>query len=183
MTQLLQLISDFFRQFIVWVIVEPWEQCIRTRAGKHVKRLKPGFHFRIPVLDQIHKKAARRRNTLINTQTLTTADGKTLVINASLGWSITDIQKLYETMDHPDDTLIQEAATVLADHVLGKNAAEIKPEAMNKAVTDALRETFAGYGLGDVQVRVTDFAYIRAFRIMQDGRWSNSKSMQMEPEK
>ena len=42
MNQILDLIREFFRLFQWWVIIAPWEQAVRVRAGKHLTLLQPG---------------------------------------------------------------------------------------------------------------------------------------------
>lgn len=173
-------LSNFLSRFAIVVMVSPWEQAIRVRAGRHVQRLAPGIHLLLPVLDTVHKQTVRRRNSLIATQTLTTSDGDTLVIGASLGFEIADIEQLYRTLHDADDTLRQIAASALADMVLTTHRSELRPRTLSEMLTAKLAEKLDGFGLGGVEMRVTDFAYINAIRLIQDARWGTSEVLRLE---
>lgn len=179
MGQFLASLSNFLSRFAVVAMVSPWEQAIRVRAGSRVRRLAPGFHFLIPVLDVVHRQTVRRRNSLIPTQTLTTADGCTIVIGASLGFEIADIEKLYRTLHDADDTLRQMAAAALADTVLAVRKTELTPRGLSEGLTTELAGALAEFGIGGVRLAVTDFAYIRAIRLVQDARWCASEALQL----
>ena len=68
-TALLKQIGQIFRW---WVIVAPWEQGLRVRAGKHVLLLKPGLHVRIPYIDQVFIQSSRLRIVHLAMQTVLT---------------------------------------------------------------------------------------------------------------
>lgn len=172
-------LSNFLSRFSVVVMVSPWEQAIRVRAGRQVRRLHPGIHLLVPILDTVHKQTVRRRNSLIATQTLTTADGETIVIGASLGFEIADIERLYRTLHDADDTLCQLAAAALADVVLTTPRADLTPGVLGELVTKNLAGGFDGYGIAGVELRVTDFAYIHAIRLVQDQRWGMSAALNL----
>jgi hypothetical protein len=50
-----------------WVIVQPWEQCLRVRMGKHVRMLPSGFHWRLPLIDTVFKQSVRMRTAMLPT--------------------------------------------------------------------------------------------------------------------
>lgn len=180
MNSILSAIQQFFGSVVFWTIVQPWEQAIRVRAGKHVRRLAPGLHLRIPILDEVHKQASRLRCSLIPTQTLSTADGHTLVVSGTLGFAIADIEKVYRRLSHAEDTVSQLAAGAIAAQVFALTRANALPESVAAAVTKELRTTLEPLGFAEVSVRLTDFAFVRAFRLMQEGRWMNGKALHTE---
>lgn len=173
MNAILDTLSRLFGHIVFWVVVAPWEQAIRIRAGKHVRRLGPGLHLRIPILDDVFKQSVRLRSAMMMTQTLQTARG-TLVISGALGYAIADIEKLFRTLHHADDTLTQIAATRLAAYVL--KAEQCTPDEISESVSRDLATEFALYGVADVSVRVSDFAYVRTYRLMNEGRWTHTHS-------
>lgn len=164
-------ISRFFQQFVFWYMIEPWQQCLRVRAGKHVKRIGPGFHIRIPYIDSIHVEHSRYRTCLCAPQTLTTADNKILVCSVATGHSLGDIFKLYNTLSSADDTINQTVSSFVADYVSRTNSADLKVEELSDSLTSMLSKEFEQYGLDNVTVRIQDFAYIKAFRLIQDQRF------------
>lgn len=61
MNAFVEILRSFWRCFIWWVVIQPWEQGIRVRLGKKRVRLEPGIHFRIPYLDAVFKQSNRLR--------------------------------------------------------------------------------------------------------------------------
>ncbi len=48
--EIIQLFGEAFN----WLyILQPWEQGVRVRAGKHIKKVNGGLHFKLPYLDKI----------------------------------------------------------------------------------------------------------------------------------
>ncbi len=173
MNEIFAAFSNLIGQVIFWATVAPWEQAIRVRAGKHVRRLEPGFHWRVPILDQINKQSVRLRTAHVPTQTLSTKDGFTVVAGAAIGYAIADIEKLYRGLHHAEDTLTQMTAAALADCVFSNNRVDVTPDHISACVTEKLTEAFDPFGLEKVTVRVTDFAFVRAIRLVQDQRYGN----------
>jgi regulator of protease activity HflC (stomatin/prohibitin superfamily) len=172
MSGLIAGIRQLFAQVAFWVTVQPWEQALRVRAGKHLRRLAPGFHLRIPIIDVVHRQTVRRRNCLIATH-----DGATLVVGASLGYAIADIEKLYQGLHDAEDTLRQMTAAAIARAVLDAPRAALAPEKLNGALSAELGAQFGAYGLHGVELRLTDFAFIRAIRLIQDKRWGGDAAL------
>lgn len=164
-------ITRFFQQFVFWYVIEPWEQCLRVRAGKHVKRIGSGFHLRIPYIDSIHVESSRYRTALCSPQTLTTLDGKTVVLTVATGHSLEDIYKLYQTLYSANDTINQTVSSFVADEVVQTNSTDLRAVSLSEKLTARLSEEFKQYGLKDVTVRIQDFAFIKAFRLIQDQRY------------
>jgi len=95
-----EILDYISKAFTWWIAVQPWEQGLRIRMGKHEKLLKPGLHFRIPVIDKVYVQTDRLRMVNIPVQTLTTKDAKTVTITTAFSYSICDISKLYHTLYH-----------------------------------------------------------------------------------
>lgn len=171
MNEIIAALSRLIGQVIFWATVKPWEQCIRVRAGRWVKRLKPGLHFRIPIVDEIFKQACRLRNAHVTTQTLSTADGATVVVGATIGYEIVDIERLYNSLDHGEDTVGQITAAAIAACVFASARDRATPEAISLCVTAQLAGRFDSYGLALKSVCITDFAFVRAIRLVMDQRY------------
>ena len=124
MQSLVELIRGFFRGVRPWVIVAPWEQCLRVRLGKRVKVLRAGFHLRIPVIDTVYMQSVRRRVSSIGNQTITTSDNHTISLGGALGYAIEDVEAVYRGLHHAEDTLVQLSRQTIAQHVVTHPLAE-----------------------------------------------------------
>jgi hypothetical protein len=172
MNELLQSVLQFLRNLQLWIIVSPWEQALRVRAGKHVKLLGAGIHWKIPFLDSFYLQSVRLRISTLGRQTISSRDRQTFTLAAAMGYAIDDIQQLYNTLHHAEDTLVSLARTAIADYITLHDGADCQPPTIEKAATGTL--DFKYYGLKDVRVYITEFASVRTFRLIGDAsetRW------------
>ena len=155
-----------------WVVILPWEQGIRITFGSKMNLIGPGVHVAIPVVHSIFKQSSRMRRLDVNTQTLTTSDGKCIVLGAALQYAIVDIVKLYNGLHNPDSTLAVAAQERVANFITTHPAEECTVDSICERVSAEL--DFSNYGLGGVKICIVDFAFIRAYRVLMDQRYSNS---------
>lgn len=160
-----------------WVVVLPWQQGLRVRAGRHARPLGPGFYLKLPILDVVLVESVRRRSAMLPTQTLSTAEGVTVTVGAVISYAIGDLQQLYRSLHHAEDTIVQIAQGEIAIEVFSRRRGEADPAQLCEAVSRRLAEAFAPYGLVDVALRITDFAFPRAIRLIQDQRWSHGRAL------
>lgn len=170
MTTLLQLIRNLFGAFRLWIIVMPWEKSVRVRLGRWVCLLGPGIHLRIPFADATFTQSVRTRMLHLPTQTVATKDGKTVTLGAAVAFTITDVHRLYNTLHDAASTIQNLCQCAIADAVLSLNSRECFPKTIGALATKAV--SFHKYGLGEPAIGVTDFAFVKTFRLISDQRWS-----------
>lgn len=159
-----QILNGITHLFTWWVTVDPWEQGLRVRFGKKTTLLSPGVHLRIPIIDQIFKQTVRRRFSAVPTQTLTTADGKTVTVAGSLGYTIIDLERLYATLHHAEATLEAEAQGIISDYIIRMEYEGFTPSALQAFVEDNL--DFECYGIGSPEFIITTFVQVKTIRLL-----------------
>lgn len=164
--QILEFIQRFF---IWWVQIMPWEKAIHVRLGKHTRVIGAGVHLRLPFIDRVYVQTTRLRVVQLPPQTVTTADRHAVTIITSLGYTIENIEKLYQTLFHADQTLANIMMAAVAEIVASTNLSELMPAIIEKGATDGLDA--GDYGLKFDYVKVTGFAVVKAYRLIQDGHW------------
>lgn len=164
-----ELLQYLFNAVKFWIIVQPWEQGLRVRFGRFVKQLKGGLYFRIPYIDSLYIQSVQLRVIQLPMQTLTSKDLKTITINGVIGYSICDVEKLYKTLYHPEFTLSNLAMSELAEFIYHNCLADIKPKAIEMAVSKKLHA--GDYGIKIKYFRLTSFAVVRTYRLIQDQSW------------
>lgn len=172
MKTLWEFLSQFWKQLRPWVIVNPWERAIRVRLGRWRVLLGPGLHLKVPIADAVFSQSVRRRICTMRTQTLTTDDGKTAMLGACLGYEIIDLDRLYDTLHHAEDTLENLALAAFANEVRSRTSGECAAEVIEQAVQARL--DFERFGVGAVEVHLTDFAFVRTYRLISDPRYSGA---------
>lgn len=171
MTAIIDLLRSFWRLFIWWVVINPWEMAIRVRLGKRRTRLGPGLSFRIPYADAIYRQSVRLRFTTLFPQTVTTRDGHTLTIAGVLGYTITNVDKLYDTLHQAEDALRAMAQGSIADYVHGHRFEDCSPGDVERGAGKSL--ALDSYGLGFDTLRLTTFARVKTYRFIMDNHQSS----------
>jgi hypothetical protein len=177
MTGVLDYLARLLGSIAFWVVILPWQQGLRVRAGRHVRLLQPGIYLKVPALDVVKVESIRRRTSMVPVQTLSTADGATVVVAAAISYAIGDLARLYGSLHHAEDTIVQAAQGCIAVEVLRQNRAELVPAGLCRQVNGVLAETFAFYGLTDVTLHIVDFAFVRAVRLIQEQRWIHGRAL------
>lgn len=166
-------VKDFFEYIFnavkIWVIVQPWQTGLRVRNGKKIKKLNGGIYFRLPYFDSIYIQENRLRVASMPVQTLTSKDIKTITLNGAVGYIITDIEKLYQTLFHPETTIANITMSEVADFIFKNNLESINPNSIEEAVVSKLNSD--DYGLKFEYFRITNFAVVRTYRLIQDQSW------------
>lgn len=166
--EILNSIAAFIQKlFQWWFLVMPWEQAIQVRRGNIVKLREAGIYFRIPFIDNIYVQTTRMRMIDTPMQTVSTLDGHTLTIKATIGYTICDIEKLYNSLYHPEMTLCSMAMGCVGEYIRDKKVEEVSPALIERHTNDTLTQT--KFGLRDVQLKITTFAVVKTFRLIQDG--------------
>jgi SPFH domain/Band 7 family protein len=105
-SQLVDALRSLFGASLPWIVVPPWCVGVRVRLGKRATRLEPGFHFRIPLLDQIQLVNTRRRFASSNPVTVAgERPGHVRVRSAVCGFTVTDPLLAVLAFDHPEQAL------------------------------------------------------------------------------
>lgn len=165
---LLNSIAEFLSKLLNWwFTVMPWEQAIHVRRGKYPKTKGPGFYWKIPFVDQVFLQTTRMRMIDVPMQTMSTKDGSTATIKSCVGYSISDINKLYETLYHPEMTLSSMVMAKIGEYIRDTDVKDIVPANIEQAANDLISSK--DYGLKDVTIKITTFAIVKTFRLMQDG--------------
>lgn len=181
MSELVQAILRFLRNFKLWVMVSPWEQAIRVRMGKRVFLLGAGPHLRLPLIDVIYVQTTRLRFTQTDRQTVTTRNGVTVSFACSIGYEIRDLEKLYRTLHHAEDTIRQIVRGAAAGFIMQQyRISEVKSYAIEEAILGECE--LDNFGLKTIQVLLTDFAIARTYRLIGDyaGAYAHGSALDTE---
>lgn len=167
MSAITDLLRQFRSLFVWWTVVEPWNEALRVRLGKSITSLGPGLHWKIPNADKIYRQSNRRRVSLMPMQTLTTSDGKTLTMQAVMGYAIVDLRKLYDTLHHAEATLQNLGAAAIAEYVTGHESEQLTADVLSDEIVVDMSE----FGIGPVEFNVVEFAFVRTYRLIGGEGW------------
>ena len=166
MSGLKEFLQWLFESFRVLIIIQSFETGIRIRCGKKIKKLNKGVYFRIPFFDSVYVQESRLRIVSLPVQTLTTKDKETVTINGSVGYSICDIEKLYDTLYHPETSIQNIAMAEITKFMFKKNIEDVVIDDIQKAILDVLKEL--DYGINFKYFEITNFAVVKTYRLITD---------------
>lgn len=169
MDSIKNLLDYILNIFKIWIIVQPWEQGLRVRMGKHIKLVNGGMYFKFPYLDSYYIQQIRLRVISLPMQTVTTNDGHTVTLMGSIGYQMTDIEKMYTTVYHPELTIANVVMNEVADYVYNNDLKTIKANFVEEHVLSKVKKL--DYGIDVQSFKLTGFAVVKTFRLIQDGAW------------
>jgi regulator of protease activity HflC (stomatin/prohibitin superfamily) len=175
----LQQLGELVARFRLWFMVAPWEQAVRVRAGSRVTTFAAGLHFKVPFLDQVFIQNTRLRTLNLPVQTVTTKDGRTLTMSGTVDFAIVDIRKLYGSIHHVETILYNRALAALAREIREAVSTEIDWPTVEWTAAHALQEDCKSWGLKIGEVRMTDIALVRSYRLIQDQRWGTGEYLDL----
>lgn len=141
--------------------VDETEQAIVTQLGKFVREIRqPGLHFRIPLIQAVHRFEARVMEYDAAAAKIITDDKKHLVIDNYARWKIVDPLKFYQTVGNEfgaqsrlDDIVFSEMREELARHSLTEIVSVNRQEIMHK-VAEQCYQKAADFGIQVIDVRI-----------------------------
>lgn len=166
--------SAFSQMFKIWFVVQPWEQSLRVRMGKSVVQFGAGVHFKIPFFDKVYIQNTRDRFSCTTVQTVTTTDGKAITFCGNLRYRLGSILKLYTTLHQPEDTILQEVESSLAEFIISHELIECSALALCQHVRDTIN--LEAYGLEDVRFFLTDFMVVKTYRLITGEMYKYAKN-------
>lgn len=165
MISILERIAQFIKSFWPLFTVLAWENAVLVRFGKRVSLLLPGVHFRIPFFDAVSIVNTRLRIVHTEPQTLTTKDGRALVVSATIGFRISDPLAAALRHHQPEWAVRSIAIGLIAERIAGAASADLSPSIVSTGVLAALRANGGGY---DYDIcTVGEWGYLRTIRLMQ----------------
>lgn len=171
MNQVKEFIEYILNLVKIWVIIQPWQQGIRVRIGKHRRILNPGIHFKIPYFDSVFVQETRMRIVDMPLQTISCKDQNTVTLNASFGYLISNIDKLYLKLYHPETTLKNLTMAKVTDYISTRKFAEIELSDLESQVLSELKSL--DYGIQFETFQVMSYASVRTYRLIQDKTWTH----------
>jgi regulator of protease activity HflC (stomatin/prohibitin superfamily) len=163
---ILEWLAKLFDGVTPWVVVRPWERCVRITLGRNVVILDAGFHWRVPIIHEAIIVNTRLRISSVPLQTLTTLDGKTVTIGSQIGYRITDPLAVMQALQQPENSCPALALGAITAYVRSVTAANVTLDGLRDAVSEALEATTDGLAIEFIRVR--DFAIVRTYRLMQE---------------
>lgn len=169
---MLDRLIDFFLQFLEQIlpfkIVSQTSKGVRLRLGKFKDILEPGFHFKIPFADEIILQTTVWTTFSMPSQSLTTKDGKDIVIKGIIKYKILDMQTFALEVWDAIDAISDMTQGIIFDIVKDKTWEELQTIDLKPLITRKARLEAKRWGIEIETVTLSDLAKIRSIRLLND---------------
>lgn len=168
---MLDRIVDFFlnfaKAFQFWVIVYAYEQGVHMRFGKFLRVLQPGLWFCWPFhMDHVLVDNVVTRTVHIGAQSLTTKDGKSVVVSAVITLKINDIYKALLEVESIEHAMMDVCYGSVSRHVDSSTWEQLHSEEAFDGLSKECRRAAKRYGLEVDRVQLADLSVCKTFRMV-----------------
>lgn len=168
---MLDRIVDFFISFAkifqFWIVVYAFESGVHLWFGKFRRVLPPGLWFCLPLhIDFVMVDNMLTRTVHLGAQSLTTKDGKSIVVSAVITLRINDIYKALLEIESIEHAMMDVCYGSISRHVDSSTWEELHTEAAFDGLTKECRRAGKRYGLEIDKVQLADLATCRTYRMV-----------------
>jgi regulator of protease activity HflC (stomatin/prohibitin superfamily) len=166
--KLIDLIIQFIKLFQFWTVLAQYKGGIRLRLGKFNKVLKPGFHWMLP----FNIDTAIWDNVVIETmrlkpQSLTTKDGKSIVVSSVVTFDIEDVVKFMLEVEGRNAIIEDSGYGATSSFIMEHTWDELNAmKDIGYELAKVVRRQAKKYGANVITVQLVDFTLCRSIRLM-----------------
>lgn len=161
------LLIDIFDWLLPFEIVDQYEMGVVLRWGRYARTVGPGFRWMWPFgIEDLMTDTVVRTTSYLDVQSITSADGKPVNLNAILVYKIGNIKRWLLEVDDAEDALHDMTygiITELAEEWLWEDI--MKPRFMEE-VTAAVQEEAITWGARVEAVKLSDRVTSKSLRLL-----------------
>jgi regulator of protease activity HflC (stomatin/prohibitin superfamily) len=176
--RLVQLLIDGAKLFKFFCVVRAFEGGVILRLGRFHREVAPGFHWLWPFeLEELVYTNVVDELIEIGPQSLTTADGVSIVLSTVVTFAVKDPRKFLLEVEGANQAVADAAVGAQARYVLGKTWRELLASDKPEELTAIVRKRGWRYGVEVRSVEVKDFTRSRSYRLLSsanrtiEGSW------------
>jgi hypothetical protein len=163
--RLIDLLHATIKNFQFWVVILAYEKGVLLRLGKFHRELGPGLHWVRPFhIDHVLVDNVVTRTLHLGAQSLTTKDGKSIVVSAIVTLSIVDVKKALLEVESVEHAMQDACYAPIARHVDDCTWEMLHKEDAFEGLTKLCRRQAKRYGLEIERVQLADLAICRTYR-------------------
>jgi membrane protease subunit HflK len=164
--KLIEVLIRFGTDLLPVVIIEEWNGAVRLRFGIFNKILKPGIHFKIPLVDSIIECPVITQSINLPSQTLTTLDDESVVLKSIIRYRVINVRNYLLGVMHANDVLIDTTQGIIRDVVEITTWDDLVN--VNETITKEVKRFVKKWGIEVEAVTITDLGVVTSYRIFGD---------------
>jgi regulator of protease activity HflC (stomatin/prohibitin superfamily) len=164
---ILNFLSETWDQVKWWYVIREYEGSVVLRFGKVVKESDPGFHWKLPFIDEVLTCIIATETMTVKSQSLTTKDDKNIVISAVVKCNISNPKKYLIKVKDVTNAISDVTQGKIKDIVMHKTWDECRGD-LDGDITKAVKSEAIKWGISVDYVTITDLAIIKTIRLIQE---------------
>jgi len=167
--KLIDFLLNFLDQILPVKIIKTGNHGVLYRGGPFRVILPPGFHLKIPFLDEIDIYSTNTTTMPLPPQSIVTADGRSVVVRVIVKYQITDLGVFAVTVYDATDALADVTGGIVFDVVHKRTWEKIQSSDLNSIITALAQKEAKFWGVDIQKVTITDLAEMRSIRLLGAG--------------
>lgn len=165
--RLIDVILQFADNIKCWQIIDHYEEGVRLRFGRYVGEiLGPGYHWKIPFADEILTIMIKMTTMRLPEQSVTTLDGKVVVVKAIIKYEITDAAQILLEVNDAIDAVADMAQGIVREKIIAANYDDCNSMEFANEITKKVRAEAKKWGILVDVVTITDFGKMISLRLL-----------------
>ena len=167
--RLVELVIQFVDLFFFTRVVDQWERGIVLRFGKLARKVKPGLRFVAPFgIERLLLESVYARPAVLESQSLTTADGVSVVITPIVLFQVRDAAKLLLKSGGQEEAVVDAVAGVVTAHVTGAKWADLTTDEFRATVVADAAANARVWGIDIRNITWKDLVQTPTYRLIQE---------------
>lgn len=166
--KLVEWLISIWDKLLPYIIIVQQDKGLRLRFGKFKEILDPGIHFKIPFFDYISEQTTVWTTHSMPSQSLTTKDGKDIVIKGIIKYKISDFKTYALEVWDAIDAISDMTQGIIFDIVKNRTWEELQHDDLKNHITRKARQEAKRWGIEIETVTLSDLAKIRSIRLLND---------------
>ena len=166
MQALFDWLMSIWDSLIPLTIIDPWEEGIRVRVGKWVKRIGPGPVLTWWFIDEVFTINTLRQVVDLNNDSVETLDRVPMLVSITITYKIRDAAKTWLSVQDHDESIVTDAMTIVAAWINKTNYEDVTVENLIAACEPDIRKSGFRWGCEVEWIGVMDLAKHRVLRLL-----------------
>jgi len=166
--KLVDWLISIWESLVPYIIVTQMDNGVRLRFGRFKEILLPGIHFKLSFFDEVIHQTIVWTTHSMPSQSLTTKDGKDIVIKGIIKYRILDMQTFALEVWDAIDAISDMTQGIIFDIVKDKTWEELQTLDLKPLITRKARLEAKRWGIEIETVTLSDLAKIRSIRLLND---------------
>ena len=165
--RIMDWVEKFISYFQFLFVIDQYDKGVVLRFGKYSRTVGPGLHFIWPWgIEESLEDTVVRTTSYLDTQTVTSSDGKSVNITAILVYYIGNIKRWLLEVDDAEVALHDMTYGIISELAETKTWAQIMKPSFMEEVTELVQEEAITWGARVEAVKLSDRVQSKSLRLM-----------------